>query len=61
VLELANAAEAVKVIDVEGAAVAYSPFFAYENPDKIGSFLKQADVADARQSYEAIPGNTGWR
>jgi len=52
VLLVADAAEAIKVITVDGEDVAYSPYFAYEHPEEMGEVLKKADVEQVRAAFE---------
>jgi hypothetical protein len=52
VLLVADAAEAIKVIGVDGEEVAYSPYFAYEHPEEMGEVLKKADVDEVRAAFQ---------
>lgn len=54
VLALGEAAEAIRVAPVGGRNVAYSPFFAYENPEAVEVALSTADIDAVRGSVEAV-------
>lgn len=58
-LELADAAEAIKAVEVGGETVAFSPYFAYENPEEMGSILSRIEVADVRRSFQQVRGYQG--
>jgi hypothetical protein len=58
-LIVGDAAEAVKVVTVEDTEVAYSPYFAYENPEEMGSLLARIDVERVRQSFETVRRHQG--
>jgi hypothetical protein len=52
VLLVADAAEAIKVVRVDGRDVAYSPYFAYEHPEEMGAVRKMADVEQVRDAFQ---------
>jgi hypothetical protein len=54
ILDVAAAAEAIRVVSAGDAAIAYSPYFAYENPEKIGLTLATMDVDRVRTEFEQV-------
>lgn len=61
VLELGEAAEAIKVVTIRGEAVAHSPYFAYEHPELVSDALTQLDVAQVRAAFERVREHQGER
>jgi hypothetical protein len=58
-LVVGDAAEAIKVASLGDLDVAYSPYFAYERPEEMGSLLSRIDVEKVRRSFEHVRGYQG--
>jgi hypothetical protein len=54
VLIVADHAEAIKVVQQPDYQLAYSPFFAYENPEAVGEILATMDVERVRSAYGRV-------
>jgi len=61
VLELGDAAEAIKVVTIRGEPVAHSPYFAYEHPELVSDALSELDLAQVRAAFERVRGHQGER
>jgi hypothetical protein len=54
VLDLGSRAEAIKLTQVGGRTIAYSPFFSIENPLAVENALKLVDLAEMQQAIRAV-------
>jgi hypothetical protein len=53
-LELGGAAEAIQTVRVREDDVAYSPFFAYEQPEAIGQVLEQLELGSVQEAFGSV-------
>lgn len=54
VLELGLHAEAIQVVTAQGQQIAYSPFFAFEQPEALGEVLERLDIGRIRAAYGQV-------
>jgi hypothetical protein len=54
VVALGEAAEAIRIAPVGGRNIAFSPFFAYENPVAVEKSLSAIDLDEVRASFEGV-------
>lgn len=54
VMLVGREAEAIQMVDVDGRQIAYSPFFAYENPEAIAETLKTINVERVAAAFAGV-------
>lgn len=59
VLEIGRDSEAIRTVKAAAGTIAYSPFFAYEHPERIGETLRNANVEEVRTAISAIRAHQG--
>jgi hypothetical protein len=59
VLQVGQEAEAIRVVQGTSGSIAYSPFFAYENPEAVADTLRNADVDEVRRAFEGVRAHQG--
>lgn len=59
VLQVGRDAEAIRTVEAGEQIIAYSPFFAYEHPERIGETLKNSKVEDVRRAFAGIRAHQG--
>jgi hypothetical protein len=59
VMAIGEQAEAIQIVRVNDRAIAYSPFFSYEQPEAIGKVLETVDVERVAAAFAAVKGFQG--
>lgn len=58
-IALGGAAEAIRVVSVADRQIAYSPYFAYENPELVGEALTKLDIEAVQSAFQSVRARQG--
>lgn len=59
VLDIGSRAEAVRVVNVGGREIAYSPFFSIENPSAVEDALATVDLSEMQRAIKSVRDHQG--
>jgi hypothetical protein len=59
VLDLGSRAEAIRLINVAGREIAYSPFFSIEQPTAVEAALKTVDLVEVQRAIRSVRDHQG--
>jgi len=54
VLDIGASAEAIRLVEIGGREIAYSPFFSIESPGSVEDALRSIDLAEVQRAFVAV-------